>query len=177
MISRELQIIITSEDLVEYALAEYESPLLGYACGIVHDFDRARDIVQDTFIRLHKQDVDKVKGGLKTWLYTVCRNRAFDVLRKEKRMIVVEDDVFSNEVSQESTPMESIQQKEKVAVLMGLVDRLKPNQREVIQLKFQQGLSYKQISEKTGLSSGNVGFLLHNALKQLRQMMPNGIEE
>lgn len=166
--------ITTSEELVEYALAEYESPLIGYACGIVHDFDRARDVVQDTFIRLYRQDVEKVKGGLKNWLYTVCRNRALDILRKEKRMIVVNDEAFNKEESQEASPRESIQYKEKVALLMGFVDRLQPNQRHVIQLKFQQGMSYNQISEETGLSSGNVGFILHNALKQLRQMIPKG---
>ena len=38
------------ERFVEEALARYEGPLLGYAMGIVHDLDRARDVVQDTFI-------------------------------------------------------------------------------------------------------------------------------
>ena len=46
-----------------------------------------------------------------------------------------------------------------------------PNQREVIRLKFQNDLSYKEIAEVTGLSATNVGFLLHVALKKLRELL------
>ena len=52
------------------------------------------------------------------------------------------------------------------------LQRLTPNQREVIVLKFQQGLSYEEISRVTGLTPGNVGFLLHHALKRLREWIP-----
>ncbi len=176
MLPAELEKIKTPKELVEYALSEYESPLIGYACGILRDFDRARDVVQDTFIRLYQQDIEKVKGGLKNWLYTVCRNRALDILRKEKRMIVLEESAFSQQISEDANPSESIEKKEKAAQLMGLVSRLKPNQREVIELKFQKGMSYQQISEKTGLTSSNVGFILHHAMKQLRDMIPRTME-
>ena len=46
----------TRQAFVEEALDAFEGPLLGYAYGFVHDLDRARDIVQDTFIRLYQQD-------------------------------------------------------------------------------------------------------------------------
>lgn len=167
-----LTMITTADELVEYALEEYESPLIGYAVGIVRDVDRARDVVQDTFIRLYKQDVEKVKGGLKTWLYTVCRNRALDVLRKEKRMIVVDDEAFSNEVSTAPSPAREADNSERIELLMDMLDRLSENQKEVILLKFQKGMSYQEISDHTGLSSGNVGFLLHNGLKKLREILP-----
>ena len=61
--------------------------------------------------------------------------------------------------------------------LDGYLQRLTPNQREVITLKFQQGLSYEEISRVTGLSNGNVGFLLHHALKRLREWMPRDLTE
>ena len=48
---------------------------------------------------------------------------------------------------------------------------LPPNQQEVIRLKFQHGLSYKEISAVTGLSVSNVGYLLHVAIKRLRELM------
>ena len=51
---------------------------------------------------------------------------------------------------------------------------LPANQQEVIRLKFQHGLSYKQIAEVTQLSVSNVGFLIHAGLKTLRQRLnPN----
>ena len=66
-------------------MVEFESPLIGYAATILNDPDRARDVVQDTFIRLCQQDPGKVRDHLKSWLFTVCRNRALDLLRKDKR--------------------------------------------------------------------------------------------
>ena len=64
---------------------DYESALIGYASTILNDIDLARDVVQDTFVRLCQQDVGKVRDNLKSWLFTVCRNRALDLLRKDKR--------------------------------------------------------------------------------------------
>ena len=172
---KKLAMITTADELVEHALKEYESPLIGYAMNILRDLDRARDVVQDTFIRLYKQDVEKVKGGLKSWLFTVCRNRALDVLRKEKRMISVDDEMFDREASKAPTPDTSADQSERIQQLLTLLDSLSENQKQVILLKFEKGMSYQEISDHTGLTSGNVGFLLHNGLKRLRDMMPSGI--
>ena len=74
------------EILVRRALEEFEARLIGYAASILRDQDRARDVTQDTFIKLYSQDPDKVSEALKAWLFTVCRNRCLDILRKEKRM-------------------------------------------------------------------------------------------
>ena len=54
---------------------------------------------------------------------------------------------------------------------MHLLDRLPETQQEVIRLKFQHGLSYKEISASTGLSVTNVGFILHTGIKRLRKLM------
>lgn len=175
MDKEKIAMISTADDLVEYALAEYESPLIGYAMTILKDLERARDVVQDTFIRLYKQDVEKVKKGLKTWLYTVCRNRALDVLRKEKRMVVVDDEMFSYTKSEDPSPDTVADQNERVSQLMGYLESLSENQKDVILLKFQQGMSYQEISGATGLTTGNVGFLLHGGLKKLREILPQDL--
>ncbi len=163
------------EDFVKQALADYESPLIGYAVSFLHDVDRAKDVVQDTFIRLYQQDVEKVSGGLKTWLFTVCRNRALDVIRKEKRIVSFEDEKFARVPSTRRTPAERIDLEERVMQLREALTRLSDNQREVILLKFEQGLSYEEISGVTNLSSSNVGFLLHTGLKRLRTLLPEDL--
>ena len=169
------KMVETREQFVEQALAQYEGPLIGYALGIVRDLERARDVVQDTFIRLYQQDREKVQRGLKTWLFTVCRNRALDILRKEKRMVALEDEKAARIESKAVAPDRAADWEERVAQVMNALDRLSDNQREVIRLKFQQGLSYKEISEATGLTSGNVGFLLHTGLKRLRSILPEDL--
>lgn len=163
------------EAFVREALREFESPLLGYATTFLHDLERARDVVQDTFIRLYQQDIDKVKDGLKGWLFTVCRNRALDVIRKEKRMVGFEDGQISRLPSGRRSPSERADLSERVEQVHEALKRLSENQREVILLKFEQGLSYAEISEVTGLSNGNVGFLLHTGLKRLRATLPDDL--
>lgn len=166
----------TSAELVERAISEYESPLIGYARTIVHDLDRARDVVQDTFIRLYQQDASKVRDGLKSWLFTVCRNRALDVLRKEKRLVQVEDEALAAEDSGVSTPGEIAAEHERVEQVKSYIARLPENQATAILLKFEKGYSYQEISNETGLSTGNVGFLIHTGMKRLREILPDELK-
>ena len=160
------------EEFVAAAVAEFESPLIGYATTILHDSDRARDVVQDTFTRLCQQDISKVRENLKTWLFTVCRNRALDILRKDKRIQPLDEIRWQKVAGTDLPPDEQILQDERFAKVMQFLNRLPQKQREVIILKFQQGLSYQEIIKITGLTSGNIGFLIYTGLKRLRDLFP-----
>lgn len=163
------------ENFVRAALIEFESPLIGYATTFLHDVERARDVVQETFIRLYQQDIDKVKDGLKAWLFTVCRNRSLDVIRKERRITGLEEEQMARLPSQRRTPSERADLEERIGQVHEALSRLSENQREIILLKFEQGLTYKEMSKVTGLSSGNIGFLLHTGLKRLRGFLPDDL--
>lgn len=166
----------TSSELVERAISEFESPLIGYAKTIVHDLDRARDVVQDTFIRLYQQDAGKVNDGLKSWLFTVCRNRALDVLRKEKRMVPTDEDLLAAQDSGTDSPATITVAQERVEQVKACISKLPENQATVILLKFEKGYSYQEISDQTGLSTGNVGFLIHTGMKRLRSILPDDLK-
>src|SRR5262249_49245205 len=73
---------------VRDAVDRFERPLTLYACRLLGDIEAARDVVQETFLRLcaHAPDRPTIEPRLAEWLFTVCRNRALDVLRKESRM-------------------------------------------------------------------------------------------
>jgi len=159
------------EAFIEQAVNDHESALTGYARTYLYDLERARDVVQDTFIRLCKQDPEKVREHLKTWLFTVCRNRCLDVIRKDKRIEPLDEVRWQKVAGTEPAPDEQAEQDEALAEVMRQMDRLSKSQKEVILLKFQQGMSYEEISEVTGLTSGNIGFLIHTGLKRLREMM------
>ncbi len=167
--------ITRKEDFIKQALVDHESALIGYATTFLHDVERARDVVQDTFIRLYQQDMDKVRDSLKAWLFTVCRNRALDVIRKEKRVVNLEEEKMRRVPSRRRTPSERVDLEERVGQVHEALSRLSENQQEVILLKFEQGLSYEEISRVTGLSSGNIGFLLHTGLKRLRTFLPEDL--
>ena len=163
------------ESFITKAMADYESALIGYAATILHDTDRARDVVQDTFIRLCQQDPEKVRDNLKSWLFTVCRNRSLDLLRKDKHIEPIEDIRWKRVAGPGLQPDEQAELDEKLASVMKLMERLSENQRECILLKFQQGLSYQEIEKVTGLTQGNIGFLIHTGLKRLRDLIPGDL--
>jgi len=160
---------MSKDEFVEQALCDYEGPLVGFVFGIVKDLDTARDVVQDTFIKLYAQDPEKVEAKLKTWLFTVARNRSFDILRRRKKVVELEDEKLAYFPSQGVSPRREADFRERGEELQSCLFLLSENQREVILLKYQQGLSYTEISEITGLSSSNVGFLLHSGIKKLRE--------
>ena len=149
-----------SQWIVE-ALHLYEDALLRYATWVLRDAELAREVVQETFLRLCREDPSKVNDHTAQWLFTVCRNLAFDTRKREARMTPLGD----TEIGVES----KLEQREAVGEIFRLVETLPKNQREVVYLKFQCDLSYKEISEITKLSVGNVGLLLHTALKEIRK--------
>jgi len=172
-----IQPLVTSipldrETWIERAMISHQSALISYASTILNDNELAKDVVQDTFIRLCHQDEEKIQHNLKPWLFTVCRNRAFDILRKEKHKHHLDDSQWRKITTANLQPDEVIDQQEKMARLSIYLERLSHNQRDVIILKFQQGLSYKEINIITGLTTSNIGVLIHTGLKRLNEWLP-----
>ncbi len=156
---------------VRSALDRFEIPLMRYASGITGDVERARDIVQETFLQLCRQRPSRIADHLAEWLFTVCRNRALSSRRKESRMTTLNEIQVAQRPSPDLNPAEQAEQEETTARVRRLIEALPTKQREVVRLKFQAGLSYKEIGRVANLSVSNVGFLLHTALKRIRQEM------
>ncbi len=158
-------------DWVQEALGRYEAPLLRYASRLLDDPETARDVVQDCFVRLCEQNPETLDGHLVEWLYTVCRRRAIDHLRRNGRMHRLDEHEPAVETD------DPVERREQETTLMERVARLPRRQQDVLLLKFQEGLSYKQIAAITSTSSGNVGYLLHHALRTLRSQLAPGRSE
>jgi RNA polymerase sigma-70 factor (ECF subfamily) len=160
-------------------VGQYERPLLAYALRLVGgDMDRARDVVQETFTKLLRQPRGEESGGenghLPQWLYTVCRHAAVDARRKEKRMTPMLDTAADSIESSGAPPDQVAETKDSTSHVLKLLARLPENQQEVIRLKFQHGMSYRQISGITGHSEPYVGFLIHSGIKTIRSKMQIG---
>jgi len=170
--SHEPQTITNTDDANAYAralVAQYQLPLLRYAARLLNgDADRARDIVQDTFVRLIGPPRAEVDGHLAEWLFTVCRHRALDTLRKEGRMKRFTEAQADRLATDAPRPGHTLETEETHAAMLRLIAALTAPEQEVIRLKFQNGFSYKEISRITELSVTHVGVLLHNALHRLR---------
>jgi len=156
---------------VRAAVDRYAGPLTRYAALITGDLEQARDVVQDTFVRLCAEKPGTVNAHLAQWLFTVCRNRALDVHRKESRVKPLSEVEMNSQASSNPSPAEHAEQRETASELLGLLAQLPKNQQEVVRLKFQNGLSYQEISKITKLTVSNVGFLIHTAIKTIRQQL------
>jgi RNA polymerase sigma factor (sigma-70 family) len=158
-------------DWIRSVVERFEGPLVRYARRITGDMDRARDVVQDTFMRLCSEDRNGIEGHVAEWLYTVCRNRAVDVRRKESRMSPLSKEQMARSESRGAAPSAGLEQQETMSQILRVLDMIPENQQEVIRLKFQSGFSYREISGVTGHSVSNVGFLIHTGLKTIRQRL------
>jgi RNA polymerase sigma-70 factor (ECF subfamily) len=86
-------------------------------------------------------------------------------------VVELDELTLQRQEEQSPDPCEKLANQETTSEILRYVERLPANQREVIRLKFQADLSYKEIAGLTGLSVTNVGFLLHTALKRLRTLL------
>lgn len=159
---------------IHVALQTFEQPLLRQALRLLGDMEAARDVVQETFLRLCRADRAQVEGHLGAWLGTVCRNLALDQLRKEMRMHNLNAAGALDAAVGPQPPPDPARRAEDQGVaddLATALAHLTANQREVMRLRFQGGLSYQEIGQATGLSVSNVGVQLHTALLRLRSRM------
>jgi RNA polymerase sigma-70 factor (ECF subfamily) len=152
-------------------LDRYEGPLVGYATRLAGDVDRARDAVQETFLRFISDGAPRDDARVAQWLYTVCRNQVIDTHRKEKRMQLLTTPDATARAVDSLAPPDRLERLETQGQLVTLLSQLPDRQQEVVRLRFQHGLSYRQIAGVLELTETNVGWLLHTALKALREKM------
>lgn len=140
-----------------------ESPLLRYAHGLVGQRETAEDLVQDAFLKLHAH-WEQVTHP-RAWLFRCTRNLALSHLRDHRRETPMEPN--REWESNTPDPEHALGKLEAIGTLQLLVSELQEDDRNLITLKYQEGLKYDQISQRTGLSVSNVGYKLHHALKHL----------
>lgn len=139
-----------------------------YATRFVRDADAARDVVQDVFIRLSRLPGDKrpAPGAAKSWLYRVTHNQAVDYIRGEQRR---------RKLHETHAKLEAVNRPaataDKLEAVLRHVHALEEKQRSVLLLRLQEGLSYREISDITGYSEGNVGYLLHHAVAAIGDLV------
>ncbi|RYD28315.1 MAG: RNA polymerase sigma factor, partial [Verrucomicrobiaceae bacterium] len=143
------------------------SGLLRYAFGLVGQRETAEDLVQEAFLKLHAhwQEVENPRA----WLYRAVRNLAFNHLRDHRKEAPLENE--GELESHQPDPGHALGRMEAVGTLRLLLAELREDDRRLLGLKYHEGLKYDQISERTGLSVGNVGYKLHHVLRNLGEAM------
>ena len=174
---------------------EWTDRLARYAASILHDGELARDAVQDVLLKLCDRTQEDLQAGphtafsgfptdepaVRAWLFKAVRNRCIDLLRREGRMSLLEDNYQGNAhpvrmrlagaEPDHDDPLETVDRHEQADAALAALNRLPALQREALRLKFSGELSYKQIAETMNKSVSHVGVLIHEGLKTLRQQL------
>src|SRR5437879_7444051 len=111
-------------------MKRFEIPLLQFATRITSDRERAKDVVQETFVKFQRNGALPKESEPATWLFTVCRNGALNVCRKERRMMYLDEELLQSRESEQPMPFERIEQEEAAGFLMRIVATLPPRQQE-----------------------------------------------
>ncbi len=158
-------------ETIEELFAALESPLLAYALRLTGDRAAAEDVLQEAFMKLHVQ-FDAVREP-RAWLYRTVHNLALNHQRRAGKIVPLnqpgEDGTPAGEDSADPLPLpdEQIARWEGIGLVRLSLAALDERSRELVRLKFDEDLSYKEIGARTGLTVGNVGYLLHHALKAI----------
>lgn len=154
----------STDDSLEHLMHTYASPLLRYAERLVRNNHAAQDVVQQVFIRFARLDEDRRPndGSVRAWLYRVAHNQAVDLIRAEQRRKKLHEDHAEIRGAEDRGALRDLRRE-----VLEQVHLLDEKQRGVLLLRLEEGLSYKEIAEVTGLKQGYVGYLLHQAVRTL----------
>lgn len=155
----------------EAFVRRYHGPLLGFLERLLHNRQKAEDLVQETFLRLIRQlSQDKPPSHIKAWLYRVAHNLCRDYWRstgyRTDSIAVREPPERSDE---NAGVVELYERQETRKEIIAALDRLPEVQREVVVLRFFQDMKLQEIAEVLELPLGTVKGHLYQGLKKLEK--------
>ena len=168
-----------NRDALKEIYEEYLPYLYTIVLGVVQQRETAEDVTSDVFIRIWNSAAKFQPGsGHKGWLATIARNMAIDELRKHKREVLMgggggdeeNDGGGIEDFSEQETPSEGVEDEvvEQLSVMEAL-DRLKPEEREIVDMKVLSDMTFKEISEILQIPMGTVTWRYQAAIKKLRR--------
>jgi RNA polymerase sigma-70 factor (ECF subfamily) len=151
----------------------YAATLHGVLCTIVRDTDLAKDLLQDTFIKIWQslESYDPKRGTMFTWMLNIARNTAIDYLRsrqhqQQQKTDELPDYVYEHEQWSVEPEVDHIGVRE-------LLDTLDCECRRVLELAYYRGYTHSEIAEELGIPLGTVKTRLRTAITQLRHVLRN----
>ena len=159
-------------------LSRYNTKVYNYIYGFVHNEALAEDLFQETFIKAIitlKQGGYSESGKFSSWLMRLAHNKVFDVFRLEKHDNTVSNDEYDVDLYDYSQLLEgnvedNIVADQTIDELNYLITLLNEDQREIIKMRYYQELSFKEISDITGVSINTALGRMRYAILNLRKL-------
>ena len=155
------------------------SPLCNFAYRITDDIDQAEDIVQDIFVKVWN-DPDLLDGNknINSYLYSMVRNRAFEVIRRENisQKINQQLEYIQNNAATTNVEEDEIEKLLLLEQIYVSIRQLPPKCSEVFTLSKVNGLTYVQIAEKMNISVKTVENHMGKALRLMRELLTKSLK-
>lgn len=157
---------LLKHEAFEGVVGRYEAQLLRYAARVTNSPDAAQDVVQTAFLRLFENWTEPLEPSpkLSNWLYRVTHNCAVDFIRKESRRNEMHQAHAAEEPDTAGFSFGGYT--DKALEALSILDM---REKQLVLLKVFEEKSYKEISDITGLTVTNVGYILHNAMKKMAE--------
>ncbi len=171
-------------DSLDTFIHRYHDSLMRFISKYLGDQDVAHDVVQETFLQVAERP-RKLIGveNCHNWLLRVARNRSIDHLRRKRtahkhaEALAFQQARAKEDLEEETEPSRALERAETRERVQQEIASLKQSYRELLLLKVVEEKSYKEIAAITGLTTTNVGYLLHQAMKVLSERIEKKREE
>jgi RNA polymerase sigma-70 factor, ECF subfamily len=159
-----------SGDELRELYRRYSGELFGFACNALSDREQAEEVVQDVFANAwrHAGDYDPGRASVRTWLYSIARNRIIDARRRAAVRPGLTGAATPESPAELDRRLEQALLRWHVAAALA---RLSPEHREVIRLAHYGGLTLREIAEGKGIPLGTVKSRTSYALRSLRLIL------
>ncbi len=160
-------------DAVRALYAEYGPGALALLHDTIRDRGAAEDVYQQVLLEAWQRgrSFDPARASLRTWLATIARSRAIDHMRRRVPEPHDPTDAYAYAGRERGGASEPVAQLVDRVTLEQLFERLTPEETQVVRLRFQIGLSQRQISTHTGVPLGTVKSRTASALRRMRTML------
>ena len=155
-------------DAWDKLIKRYEKKIYNHALRATNNRDDAMDLMQEIFLSVYR-NLPKYRGDAPfgAWLFRVASHRTADFYRRRKPTESLADRTDSMS-GDGGDPHESLTGSEKNRVIMDLLARLSPEQRQVVEMKYFQELTFDEMSDTLGVSSNTLKSRLYGALKKIK---------
>ncbi|MGL4912288.1 MAG: RNA polymerase sigma factor [Romboutsia sp.] len=154
---------------------EYKHEVYAYLISLTHDASLSEDLLSETFLGAIKS-IHRFKGdsSIKTWLFSIARNKWLEHLRRKKDTISIDELTYNYLVSEDDLELRVIN-KELSKKILTILDKEKQRTREIVLMRIE-GYSYLEISKKYNISESSARVIDYRAKKKIKEIIEKEIQ-
>jgi len=180
---RDMILAVRQGDATAYRglVEKYQGRVYSLVYGMVRNREDARDITQEAFVKAYNNlGSFRLESSFYTWLYRIGMNLSIDFIRKRKRHATAgfDEGIATRDgdgeiatIHHEESPSRALERKRLYGRIMDALDKLPPDQKQVILLRELEGLAYKEIAAVMDIPEGTVMSRLYYARKKLQKLL------